>query len=158
MATTGLGPLAAVDLADRAAYTGHVKRRAVLRWVKVPRRGDEVRHTGTHTPSRVHAWRTTKVDAFHATRGLSQEAGALPFMLLDTRLVGAHARVVYREARRQLSRAVLGGVRWTHAAYRGKGDVYYLLKKDWRTGTWKSRPHPGRATASKCEIAREPQP
>ena len=77
----------------------------VLRWVK--RRARCV--TGTHPNTHVHV----SYDEAFMLLEASQEAGALPFMLLDRRLVGAQASCptrTWRIERGAPKRAVLGGV------------------------------------------------
>ena len=74
----------------------------MLRWVKRRARCG----TGTHPNTHVHA----SYDEAFMLLEASQEAGALPFMLLDRRLVGAQAScptdayMAYRERRAEESR------------------------------------------------------
>ena len=114
---------------SRTPYMSRARDALVLRWVK--RRARCV--TGTHPNTHVHV----SYDEAFMLLEASQEAGALPFMLLDRRLVGAQASCptrTWRIERGAPKRAVLGGVRWTHAvsAYR-QGRC----TKDW---SGKSRP------------------
>ena len=114
---------------SRTPYMSRARDALVLRWVKRRARCG----TGTHPNTHVHV----SYDEAFMLLEASQEAGALPFMLLDRRLVGAQASCptrTWRIERGAPKRAVLGGVRWTHAvsAYR-QGRC----TKDW---SGKSRP------------------